>query len=255
MKNSDPQQIISLVNPDFEIIVRKIQANIGKLIVALLILTYVGTALFIAVSLQQSLITFGPVLSWVVAGATALLGQSIRGGLVYFNQANPYRISNRWEYLGLGYAFVMTLFSSFEVHHLFSSNGIGLAAEISCIGLIIFGFFLETYFFGEINRTNRSVMIEDPELVEQVIAYEEKHAEMLIRIKEAKIQLQNHELKRLRGALQQGRKSNNRLSAPTPSEHPEPEVKAAEPETPEPQKNESLFDFAKKIVSNGHEKN
>lgn len=255
-KSNSQQQLNSLINPHFEIVVRKIQANIGILIVTLLILGYFGTALFICVGLQGALSKFGPVLSWVVAVATAVLGQSIRGALVYFNQANPYRISNKWEYLGLTYALIMTVFSSFEVHHLFTSNGIGMAAEISCIGLVIFTFFLETYFFGEINRTNRSVMIENPELVEQAIEYERAYAEMIIQINEAKIELQNAELKRLRGAIQRGRSTNNQLPAPTPSEHPEPETKELEEKPKAEKKNDNLFlDFVNKAVSNGHEKN
>lgn len=246
MKNSENSKSSSLVNPHFELVVMWIQANIGKVIVALLVMTYLGTALMIATSLQDALKIFGPTLSWIGASITAVLAQMIRGSLVYFNQANPYRVSSYWEYLGIVFAFILTVFACFEVHHLFVSQGIGIAGEISVVGLIIAGFFLEAYFLGEINRTNRSLLIENPDLIQQAIKYEQEYAEMIIAIGEAKIDLHNAKRRRLSGALQRGRSTGNEQT-PTPSDSKE--EKALPKPKPEP---ESIFDFSE----NGHsEKN
>lgn len=220
MKNSQTSKGSSLVNPHFEIVVLWIQANIGKFIVTLLVFTYLSTALMICVSLQDALLVFGPTLSWVVAVPMAVFSQMIRGSLVYFNQANPYRVSKIWEYLGMIFAFVLTIWACYEVHHLFVSQGIGSAAQMSAIGFIIAGFFLEAYFLGEINRTNRSVLVSDPSLIEEAIAFEREYADLQIAIGEAQIELQQAKRKRLSGALQKGRMSNRQQAsgpAPTPS--------------------------------------
>lgn len=184
MKNNS-----NLVNPHFELVVLWIQSNIGKLIVSLLILTYLGTALMIAVSLQNALLPWGPVLSWITAGTMAVLSQAIRGSLVYFNQANPYRVSRSWEYLGLMFAFALTVFACFEVHHLFTAQGLGAAAEISGIGLIVAGFFLEAYFLGEINRTNRTTLVANPQMIQDSLAYEQKYAELVIAMQAERVKL------------------------------------------------------------------
>lgn len=240
-----------LNNPQFEIVVLWIQAHIGRLIVFLLGATYFSTALMIAVSLQDALLTLGPTLSWVVAAPMALFGQMIRGSLVYFNQANPYRISKMWEYLGMVFAFVLTIWACYEVHHLFSSQGIGNAAQISAIGFIVAGFFLEAYFLGEINRTNRSVLISNPDMIQQAIDYEREYADLQIAIGEAKIELQHAKRDRLSGALRK-RQPTISKSSPTPLIE-EPETDPIPDEEKEEAISEPLFDFT--MNGNGHVKN
>jgi len=184
MKNNS-----NLVNPHFELVVLWIQSNIGKVIVSLLVLTYLGTALMIAVSLQHALLPWGATMSWIVAGCMAVLSQAIRGSLVYFNQANPYRVSRGWEYLGIVFAFALTVFACFEVYHLFTSQGLGIAAKISGIGLIVAGFFLEAYFLGEINRTNRTTLVANPQMIKDALAYEREYAELVIAMQAERVKL------------------------------------------------------------------
>ena len=194
-----------LINPHFELVVLWIQSNIGKAIVTLLILAYLGTALMITFSLQHALAVFGPTPSWIVAGVMAVLSQAIRGTLVYFNQANPYRISSAWEWMGVLFAIMLTILACVEIYHLFSSQGIGTAAKISAIGLIIAGFFLEVYFLSEINRANRAVLVSNEQLMKDAIDFEKNFAELKIKISEAQIELINYKRDRMSHALQKGR--------------------------------------------------
>ncbi|PHN06833.1 hypothetical protein [Flavilitoribacter nigricans] len=250
MKKTENSKGNVLNNPKFEIVVLWIQAHIGQLIVFLLGATYFSTALMIAVSLQDALLTLGPTLSWIVAAPMALFGQMIRGSLVYFNQANPYRISKMWEYLGMVFAFVLTVWACYEVHHLFSSQGIGDAAQISAIGFIVAGFFLEAYFLGEINRTNRSVLVANPDMIQQVIDYEREYADLQIAIGEAKIELEYAKRDRLSGALRKRQPTSAPKQAPTPliEEHTHEPEEEAEDVISEP-----LFSFS--TNGNGHVKN
>lgn len=234
----------TLVNPHFELVVLWIQANIGKVISTLLVLTYLGTALMIAVSLHDALLLIGNTMAWIVAAVMAVLTQAIRGSLVYFNQANPYRVGSLWEKLGLAFALILTVFACFEVYHLFAEQGLGTAAMISANGLIIAGFFLEAYFLGEINRTNRSVLIANPDLIQLAIDFEEKFAELQIQISEAQIKMNKAKRRRLSGAI------HGSTPAPAPTPKPAP---APLPE-PEPEEEEGFeLDFS--VNGNGKAKN
>lgn len=197
------------VNPHFDLIRLWIQENIGKFIVVLLILTYVGTGFVIGISLQKGLTVFGVALSWVAGMTVAVISQMIRGSLVYFSQANPYRIGGNAHQIGTAAALLLTGWACYEVIHMLSAVGVSFAFQLSVLGFIIGGFFVEWFFLNELRQINHANLLNDPQLYEQALEHETKLAEVQIKAMEARVKLVQARRARLTQALSS--------STPTPS--------------------------------------
>lgn len=189
------------VNPHFDLIRLWIQENIGKFIVVLLILTYLGTGFVVGISLQKGLTVFGVALSWIAGMIVAVFSQMIRGSLVYFSQANPYRIGGNAHQAGTAAAVLLTGWASYEVIHMLSAIGVSSAFQISVVGFIIGGFFVEWFFLNELRQINHANLLNDPELYEQALEHETKLAEIKIKAMEARVKLVQARRARLRQAL------------------------------------------------------
>lgn len=202
--NNSPDRNSSenFINPHFDLIRLWIQENIGKFVVALLIIAYLSTGFFIGLALQKGLVVFGLVLSWMAGMAVAVVGQMIRGSLVYFSQANPYRLGGNAHIVGTAAALLLTVYACYEVMHLLSAIGVSKAFQTSIVGLIIGGFFVEVFFLNELNKINQASIVNDPELYRMAVENEEKLAEVKIRTMEAKVKLTKARRARLRLALE-----------------------------------------------------
>lgn len=197
MKNSNSE----FVNPHFDLIRLWLQENIGKFIVGLLIVTYLITGFFIGIALQKGLTAFGFVFSWIAGMGIAIIGQMIRGSLVYFSQANPYRLGGNAHSVGTAAAFLLTIWAGYEVVHLLSAIGVAQAFQISIVGVVIAGFFVEVFFLNELRKINHAVLVNDPELYQQALENEHKLADIKIAMMEAHVKLTHARRNRLRAAL------------------------------------------------------
>lgn len=206
----------NFVNPHFDLIRLWIQENIGKFVVILLAITYLATGFFIGLALQQGLTVFGAYLSWITAMSVAVIGQMIRGSLVYFSQANPYRIGGNAHVVGTAAALLLTVYACYEVIHLLGAIEVSAAFQTSIVGLIIGGFFVEVFFLNELNKINAATLVNDEKLFEQALENEKKLAEIKIKGMEARVMLVQARRSRLRQALSQ-------KPTPTPSEPEQPE--------------------------------
>lgn len=220
MKNSN-----QFVNPHFDLIRLWLQENIGKFIVGLLIITYLATGFFIGLALQKGLTPFGIYVSWIAGMSIAIIGQLIRGSLVYFSQANPYRLGGNAHTFGTAAALLLTMWASYEVIHLLSAINVATAFRISIVGVVIAGFFVEVFFLNELQKINQAVLVNDPELYRQAVENEKKLAEIQIAAMEAKVNLVHARRNRLRQALD-NRSTTSADSTPTPSD--DGETKAPE---------------------------
>lgn len=189
------------INPRFDLIRLWIQDHIGQFIIFLLVSVYLMTGFTIGIALQKGLMVFGLVLSWVAGMGVAILAQMIRGSLVYFSQANPYRLNSNGHLIGGIAALILTVYASFEVVHLLSDQGVSQAVQVSIVGIIIGGFFLEMGFLNELVKINNAILVNDEELFEQAIASEEKLTEIKTRIGEARIALLHARRNRFTKAL------------------------------------------------------
>lgn len=196
MKNST-----TFINPHFDLIRLSIQENIGRFIVALLILTYLATGAIIGLALQKGLIPFGPIISWFAGMGLAIIGQMIRGSLVYFGQSNPYRLGGNAHWMGTLAALALTVYACYEVISLLSEQGISQAVQISVVGFIVAGFFVEYFFLKELLKINQYVLVNDPALYQQALTNERKLAEIKIKMTEASIALMHARRQRMGYAL------------------------------------------------------
>lgn len=219
LSNSDQ----NFVNPHFDLIRLWIQENIGKFIVVLLVLTYLGTGFVIGISLQKGLTVFGVALSWVAGMIVAIISQMIRGSLVYFSQANPYRIGGNAHQVGTAAALLLTGWACYEVIHMLSAVGVSSAFQISVVGFIVGGFFVEVFFLNELRQINHANLINDPDLYQQALDHEMKMAEVKIQAMEAKVKLVQARRTRLRQALTTPGASNATLGNSQPG-HLDPET-------------------------------
>ena len=208
----------TFINPRFDLIRLWIQDHIGQFIVGLLILTYLGTGFVIGIALQKGLIIFGVTLSWLAGMGVSLIAQLIRGTLVYFSQANPYRLNTNGHIVGGVIAAILTIYAGFEVFHLLTDLGISNAVKISVIGVIIAGFFLEVFFLNELTKINHAVLVSDPELFQNAIEHEQKLVEIKSKVGEAKIQLLKARRERFSKALNQDQEPDQE-EAPAEEEH------------------------------------
>lgn len=206
----------NFVNPHFDLIRLWIQENIGKFLVFLLILTYLATGFFIGLALQQGLMIFGLVISWVASMSVAIVGQMIRGSLVYFSQANPYRLGGNAHVVGGSAALLLTVYACYEVAHLLGAIGVSPAFQTSIVGVIIGGFFVEVFFLNELIRINQATIVNDPELYRMAVENEEKLAEVQIKAMEAKVKLTQARRSRLRMALNTDRSTTSQAPASPP---------------------------------------
>lgn len=195
----------NFVNPHFDLIRLWIQENIGKFIVFLLIITYLATGFFIGLALQKGLLIFGMVISWFAGMSVAIVGQMIRGSLVYFSQANPYRLGGNAHVIGTAAALLLTVYASYEVIHLLGAIGVSPAFQTSIVGVIIGGFFVEVFFLNELNKINQATIVNDPELYRLALENEEKLAWVKIKSMETKVKLTKARRARLRMALTSAR--------------------------------------------------
>lgn len=218
--SEDRKSSENFVNPHFDLIRLWIQENIGKFVVILLIITYLATGFFIGLALQQGLTVFGVIISWIAGMSVAVVGQMIRGSLVYFSQANPYRLGGNAHIVGTAAALLLTIYAGYEVVHLLSEIGVSPAFQTSIVGLIIGGFFVEVFFLNELNKINQATIVNDPELFQMAIENEEKLAEVKIKGMEAKVKLTQARRARLRLALTEAKKTG-RSTPSTPEENGE----------------------------------
>ncbi|MCB0565404.1 MAG: hypothetical protein KDD01_13605 [Phaeodactylibacter sp.] len=222
----------NFINPHFDLIRLSIQENIGKFVVALLILTYLATGFIIGIALQKGLTPFGPVISWIAGMGLAVIGQMIRGSLVYFGQANPYRLGNNAHWMGTAAALALTIYACYEVISLLSEQGISQAVQVSAVGFIIAGFFVEVFFLKELVKINQSILVNSPALYEQALNNERRLAEIKIKMTEASIALMHARRQRMGQAL------NNTEPQEAPPTLPDGQPPQALPE-PEESKNSS----------------
>lgn len=204
----------NFVNPHFDLIRLWLQEHIGKFITGLLILIYLATGFIIGMALQKSYSGFGLVLSWVAGMLVAILAQAARGSLVYFGQANPYRLNGHAHLIGSSAALALTVYSSYEIYGLMSEAGVTLPGIVSAIGLIIAGFLVEVFFLKELVQMNHATIVGNESLFQQVVEHEEKLSEIKIRTGEAKIKLLQSKRARLSKALSQ-------THSPTPATLPD----------------------------------
>lgn len=204
----------NFVNPHFDLIRLWIQENIGKFVVILLIITYLATGFFIGLALQQGLTVFGVIISWIAGMTVAVVGQMIRGSLVYFSQANPYRLGGNAHVVGTAAALLLTIYAGYEVVHLLNAIDVSPAFQTSIVGLIVGGFFVEVFFLNELNKINQATIVNDPELFQMAIENEEKLAEVKIKGMEAKVKLTQARRARLRLALTEAKKPGTLTPAP-----------------------------------------
>lgn len=204
----------AFINPRFDLIRLWIQDHIGQFIIALLLLTYLGTGFVIGIALQKGFIVFGVVASWIAGMGVAGIATFIRGTLVYFSQANPYRLNTNGHIVGCIIAAILSIYAGFEVVHLLSDLQVSVSVQISVVGIIVAGFFLEVFFLHELNKINQAILVNDTDLFESAIESEELLTEIKIRISEAKVRLLNHRRERLRRALEETRHSPTSEPAP-----------------------------------------
>lgn len=214
----------TFINPRFDLIRLWIQDHIGQFIVFLLVSVYLMTGFAIGISLQKGLLAaFGLTLSWVAGMGIAVLAQMIRGSLVYFSQANPYRINTNGHLIGGVAAFILTIWASYEVISLLSVIQVNVAVQTSLVGFIVAGFFLEMFFLNELIKINNAILVNDPELFKRAIENEEKLVEITTRVGEAKIKLINARRERFTKALGSG---STEKEEPEEEEQTSPPLKA-----------------------------
>lgn len=222
---SNQQNATTFINPRFDLIRLWIQDHIGQFIVFLLVLTYLGTGFFIGISLQKGLVAvFGTILSWIAGMSLSMIAQMIRGSLVYFSQANPYRLGGNGHLIGGFSALALTIYASYEVIHLLSEQGVSQAVQISTIGVIIGGFFIECFFLNELVKINNSILVNDPDLFEMAVQNEERLTEVKTKIGEAQIKLLHARRQRFGKALNETRgvkAQPGQEHTPTPPEQPQ----------------------------------
>lgn len=226
MKNSN------FINPHFDLIRLSIQENIGKFIVGLLVLTYLATGAIIGLALQKGLVPFGPVISWFAGMGLAVIGQMIRGSLVYFGQSNPYRLGGSAHLMGTMAALALTVYACYEVISLLSEQGITQAVQISVVGFIVAGFFVEYFFLRELLKINQYVLVNDPALYQQALANERKLAEIKIKTTEASIALMHARRQRMGYALAHAEEAEIQEAQPLPELPQSQALPQAEKEAP-----------------------
>lgn len=225
----------NFINPRFDLIRLWIQDHIGQFIIFLLCAVYLMTGFSIGISLQKGLTVFGFTLSWIAGMGIAILAQMIRGSLVYFSQANPYRINKSGHIIGGVAAFILTVWASYEVVSLLSEIQVSTAVQTSLVGFIIAGFFLEMFFLNELIKINNAILVNDPALFKMAIENERKLVEIETKVGEAKIALLKARRKRFGAALSDT-----------------PKAETTEQKQHEPQ-GEEVIDFEEILSSgNGH---